>query len=130
MRVVQLSHGGNRMANIIPIRDLKNTSKVSEMCHQSDKPIYITKNGYSDSVIMSNEVYEKEFERIEKYYKGILSAMENSELIMQLENITPEDIENGLVNAKDSNEAFFYEMLGNMILQSKQRKIVAQGNIY
>ena len=59
------------MAKIIPIRDLKDTTKVSEMCHESDKPIYITKNGYSDAVIMSNAAYEKQFERIEAYYKGL-----------------------------------------------------------
>ena len=34
------------MATIIPIRDLKDTAKVSKMCHESEEPIYITKNGY------------------------------------------------------------------------------------
>ena len=33
------------MPQIIPIKDLKNTSEISEMCHKSDEPIYITKNG-------------------------------------------------------------------------------------
>ena len=31
------------MAKIIPIRELKNTSNVSELCHNSDEPIYIKK---------------------------------------------------------------------------------------
>ena len=40
---------------IIPIRDLKNTSEISNLCHQSDDPVFITKNGYGDMVIMSME---------------------------------------------------------------------------
>ena len=43
------------MPKIIPIKDLKNTSDISEMCHRTDEPIYVTKNGYGDMVIMSME---------------------------------------------------------------------------
>ena len=46
------------MSQIIPIKELKNTSKISDMCHKADEPIYITKNGYGDMVIMSIEMYE------------------------------------------------------------------------
>ena len=42
------------MPQIIPIKDLKNTSEISEMCHRATEPIYVTKNGYGDMVIMSN----------------------------------------------------------------------------
>ena len=31
------------MPQIIPIKDLKNTSEISEMCHKTDEPIYVTK---------------------------------------------------------------------------------------
>ncbi|MDD2372988.1 MAG: type II toxin-antitoxin system Phd/YefM family antitoxin [Syntrophomonadaceae bacterium] len=47
------------MPQIIPIRDLKNTSDISQKCHASQEPIFITKNGYGDMVIMSMEMYEK-----------------------------------------------------------------------
>lgn len=47
------------MPQIIPIKDLKNTSDISALCHSTDEPVYITKNGYGDMVIMSMEVYEK-----------------------------------------------------------------------
>lgn len=47
------------MSQIIPIKELKNTSKISDMCHKADEPIYITKNGYGDMVIMSMEMYER-----------------------------------------------------------------------
>lgn len=47
------------MPQIIPIKDLKNTSEISELCHKSDEPIFITKNGYGDMVIMSVDTYEQ-----------------------------------------------------------------------
>lgn len=47
------------MPQIIPIRDLKKTSELSEMCRKAKEPVFITKNGYGDMVIMSMETYEK-----------------------------------------------------------------------
>ena len=47
------------MTRTIPIRDLAKTSKISEMCRASDEPIFVTKNGYGEMVIMSIEAYER-----------------------------------------------------------------------
>ena len=47
------------MPTIMPIRDLRNTSNISELAHQKQEPIFITKNGYSDLVVMSAELYER-----------------------------------------------------------------------
>lgn len=55
------------MPQMIPIKDLKNTSEISDMCHKSDEPIYITKNGYGDMVIMSMESYENTMRRLTIY---------------------------------------------------------------
>ncbi|MCQ2489912.1 MAG: type II toxin-antitoxin system Phd/YefM family antitoxin, partial [Clostridia bacterium] len=44
--------------NIIPITDLRNTTEISKMCHEVNEPIYVTKNGYGDLVIMSTETLE------------------------------------------------------------------------
>ena len=55
------------MPQIIPIKDLKNTAEISEMCHKINEPIYVTKNGYGDMVIMSMEVYEKQRQRGQIY---------------------------------------------------------------
>ncbi len=49
------------MPQIIPIRDMKKTSELSELCHRSKEPVFITKNGYGDMVIMSMETYERIF---------------------------------------------------------------------
>jgi len=46
------------MPQIMPIKDLKDTSHISELCHKADEPIYITKNGYGDMVLMSIELFE------------------------------------------------------------------------
>ena len=47
------------MPRIIPIRDLKDTATISQMCSESTEPIYITKNGYGEMVIMSMKAYEE-----------------------------------------------------------------------
>jgi prevent-host-death family protein len=43
---------------IRPITDLRNTNEISDICHAKKEPIFITKNGYGDLVIMSIETYE------------------------------------------------------------------------
>lgn len=55
------------MPQIIPIKDLKNTSNISEMCHSIDEPVFITKNGYGDMVIMSMESYESRMKQMKMY---------------------------------------------------------------
>ncbi|MGC4019030.1 MAG: type II toxin-antitoxin system Phd/YefM family antitoxin [Muricomes sp.] len=47
------------MTQIRPITDLRNTNDISEACHAAKEPIFITKNGYGDLVIMSIETYEQ-----------------------------------------------------------------------
>ena len=47
------------MPHIVPIRDLKNTTSISNLCHETSEPIFVTKNGYGDMVIMSMETFEK-----------------------------------------------------------------------
>ena len=47
------------MPLIMPIKDLRNTTKISNIAHKEQEPIFITKNGYSDLVVMSSELYDK-----------------------------------------------------------------------
>ena len=47
------------MPVIMPIKDLRNTSVISDMAHKIQEPIFITKNGYSDLVVMSSELYDR-----------------------------------------------------------------------
>ncbi len=71
------------MPKIIPIRDLRDTTKISEMCNTSNEPIFVTKNGYGDMVVMSISVYEQELARADMYAKimeGKVQA-DNGELV-------------------------------------------------
>lgn len=77
--MVQLTHeikGADTMPQIIPIRDLKKTSEISRICHESQEPVFISKNGYGDMVIMSMETYERIMFKNEVYSK--LSEAEES----------------------------------------------------
>ena len=46
------------MPHILPISDLRNTNEISQLCHAKDEPIFVTKNGYGDLVVMSMKTYE------------------------------------------------------------------------
>ena len=61
------------MPTIIPIRDLRNTSEISELAHNRQEPIFVTKNGYSDLVVMSAELYER-FAQINRIDQAIFEA--------------------------------------------------------
>lgn len=61
------------MPLIIPIKDLRNTTEISNIAHKEQEPIFITKNGYSDLVVMSSELYDK-FARINKIDQAIYES--------------------------------------------------------
>lgn len=52
------------MPQIRPITDLRNTTEISELCHAKREPLFITKNGYGDLVVMSIETYEEMIETV------------------------------------------------------------------
>ena len=58
------------MPHIIPIKDLKDTASISRMCQESNDPVYITKNGYGDMVIMSMKAYEEKMLMLDVYTNG------------------------------------------------------------
>ena len=69
------------MAIIRPCADLRNNyNEISKICHNTNKPIFITKNGYNDLVLLSTEAYENLSEeavdkliskKFDKYYKDL-----------------------------------------------------------
>jgi len=67
------------MPQIIPIKDLKNTSEISDMCHKAEEPIYITKNGYGDMVIMSVENYDQTVRQLSMYRELEISEQQINE---------------------------------------------------
>ena len=61
------------MPLIMPIKELRNTTEISNIAHKAQEPIFITKNGYSDLVIMSSELYDK-FARINRIDQAIYES--------------------------------------------------------
>ncbi len=48
------------MATIRPSSDLRNKyNEISEFCREYNEPVFITKNGVGDVVILSNAEYER-----------------------------------------------------------------------
>lgn len=61
------------MPRIMPIKELRNTSEISDIAHREQEPIFITKNGYSDLVVMSAELYDR-FARINRIDQAIFES--------------------------------------------------------
>jgi len=56
------------MPVIRPISDLRNkTHEISRLCHEQDEPVFITRNGQEDLVVMSQAAYDRERARLELY---------------------------------------------------------------
>ncbi|MCK5686402.1 type II toxin-antitoxin system Phd/YefM family antitoxin [bacterium] len=57
------------MPQILPIKDLRDTTEISRLCHTKKEPIFITKNGYGDMVVMSIQTYEMTMAKLDLYHK-------------------------------------------------------------
>ncbi len=44
---------------IVPMRDLKDTVKIENLCTQTKAPVFVTKNGYGKLVVMDMECFER-----------------------------------------------------------------------
>lgn len=55
---------------IRPVSDLRNKfSDISKMVHETNEPVYLTKNGRGDMVVMSLEAYEQNLFESEIFLK-------------------------------------------------------------
>ncbi|SES96228.1 type II toxin-antitoxin system Phd/YefM family antitoxin [Anaerobranca gottschalkii] len=58
------------MPHIRPVSDLRNNfADISRIVHETGEPIFLTKNGYGDMVVMSMEAYERRLFESEVYFK-------------------------------------------------------------
>lgn len=58
------------MPIIRPISDLRNNfNQIAEICHKEGQPVFMTKNGQGDLVVMSLALYEKQQAILELYHK-------------------------------------------------------------
>lgn len=82
------------MPTIKPISDLRNNfNQISEICHKDGEPVFITKNGQGDLVVMSMALYEKQQALLELYQRlGEAEAQSNA----GVERISHKDLMNNL----------------------------------
>lgn len=58
------------MPHIRPISDLRNNfADISRTVHETAEPVFLTKHGYGDMVVMSIEAYERKLFESEIYFK-------------------------------------------------------------
>ncbi|TZE83149.1 type II toxin-antitoxin system Phd/YefM family antitoxin [Calorimonas adulescens] len=58
------------MSHIRPVSDLRNNfAEISRIVHETEEPVFLTKNGYGDMVVMSMEAYERKLFESEIYFK-------------------------------------------------------------
>ncbi|AST57124.1 prevent-host-death protein [Thermoanaerobacterium thermosaccharolyticum] len=58
------------MPHIRPVSDLRNNfADISRIVHETQEPVFLTKNGYGDMVVMSMEAYERKLFKSEIYFK-------------------------------------------------------------
>jgi len=65
--------------NIRPVSDLRNNfAEISQAVHETNEPVYLTKNGRSTMVVMSVEAYENDLFEAEIYRKLRESEIETA----------------------------------------------------
>ena len=65
------------MPNIRPISDLRNSAnEISDFCRQTREPVFITRNGTGDMVVMNIEEYERNQALIDLYGKLAVAEQE------------------------------------------------------
>ncbi|OKZ97545.1 MAG: prevent-host-death protein [Clostridiales bacterium 42_27] len=65
------------MPSIRPISDLRNNAnEISDFCRQTREPVYITRNGSGDMVVLSMEEYERQQALIDLYGKLAVAEQE------------------------------------------------------
>ena len=65
------------MPSIRPISDLRNNAnEISDFCRQTREPVYITRNGSGDMVVLSMEEYERQQALIDLYVKLAVAELE------------------------------------------------------
>jgi prevent-host-death family protein len=61
---------GVYMPHIRPVSDLRNNfADISKTVHETAEPVFLTKNGYGDMVVMSIGAYERQLFESEIYFK-------------------------------------------------------------
>ncbi|OPX87201.1 MAG: hypothetical protein A4E53_02579 [Pelotomaculum sp. PtaB.Bin104] len=94
------------MPQIRPVSDLRNKfAEISKIVHDTSEPVFLTKNGYGDMVVMSFETYEK----------------------LQFENEIYLKLKEAEIQAKHTNQRFSHKEVFDRLRQALQEK--AEGDV-
>ena len=64
------------MNMIRPVSDLRNNfADISKTVHETEQPVFLTKNGYGDMVVMSMEAFEKMLDAVLSQYDSTTEKM-------------------------------------------------------
>jgi hypothetical protein len=92
------------MANIVPLSELiYNSSRISKLCHGKNEPVFLTKDGYGDMVVLSMDQYELLNARAQAY---LATAKANSM------TPTPALEDNAREEAEDNDKTSALDRLG------------------
>ena len=70
------------MNMIRPVSDLRNNfADISKTVHETAQPVFLTKNGYGDMVVMSMEAFEKMQFESDVYFKLAEAEREAEETV-------------------------------------------------
>ena len=78
------------------MRDLKDTVKIENLCSKENGPVFVTKNGYGDMVIMSMETYEKTM-----FMNDVYKKLEDAE-----KSVASGDVQDALESLKSIREKY------------------------
>ncbi len=96
------------MIRIRPLTDLRNKfSEISRIVHDQNEPVFLTKNGHGDMVVMSLEVYEEmqvEKKILEKL-KASSNEAANSDERLDFDDVSKEMREKLIGMLRDKNVA-------------------------
>ncbi len=98
------------MPTIIPIKELKNTANISQMCDQKDEPVFVTKNGYGDLVVMSQKCYDEKYKDDFQTLLKKLYAIKDDNSIIE--------------SAKSQEEVVFFSGIYDTVLKIKQNEVI------
>ena len=60
-------------------QDSQCSNNISEPCRSTNEPIFVTRNGYGEMVVMSMETYEEQLRRLEFYQELAISEKQFDE---------------------------------------------------
>lgn len=62
---------------IMPMKEIKNTSKTERICLSLEAPVAATKNGYAEMILLSSSLFDEMVSDLNAYYasQGIMEGL-------------------------------------------------------